>query len=68
MRLHYRLGRGIDFEQWTVDGELDAAPRAIEKVKELVGRYTEPALPDDVDEELREYVARRRTELRETVV
>lgn len=55
------------FEQWTIDGELDADARAIEKVKELLGRYEEPTLPDDVDEELREYVARRRTELPEMV-
>ena len=45
------------YEQWTVDGELDAEARAVEKVKELLDRYEEPALPDDVDEELRDYVA-----------
>lgn len=56
------------FEQWVVDGELDAEARAVEKVKELLDRYEEPALPDDVDEELRDYVARRRTELPEMIV
>lgn len=51
------------YEQWSVDGGKDANRRGIEKVKSMLAEYEEPALPPDVDEALREYVARREREI-----
>ena len=51
------------FEQWTVDGAKDAGQRGADKARALLNSYEEPALPDDVGEELRAFVDRRRSEI-----
>jgi trimethylamine--corrinoid protein Co-methyltransferase len=51
------------FEQWSEDGALDAAQRANRLWKERLAAYEPPPIDDAVDEELREYVARRNAEL-----
>jgi trimethylamine--corrinoid protein Co-methyltransferase len=51
------------FEQWVEDGSLDAAQRANRLWKERLAAYEPPPIDDAVDEELRAYVARRKSEL-----
>ena len=48
------------FEQWTDEGSLSAAQRANGQWKQLLGDYSPPPMDDAVDDELREYVARRK--------
>lgn len=50
------------FEQWKSDGELDAAQRANRRWKQLVEDYEDPGLDAAIDEELKEYIARRKSE------
>ena len=52
-----------NFERWTRNGSVDAAARAGPLVDEWLAAYEQPLLPDDVAEELDEYVTRRRREL-----
>ena len=51
------------FEQWTEDGGLDAAQRANKVWKQQLASYEPPAVDEAIDEELREYVERRKAEL-----
>ncbi|MEX2328656.1 MAG: trimethylamine methyltransferase family protein [Nitriliruptoraceae bacterium] len=51
------------FEQWEEDGSLDAAARASARWKELLAAYEPPDIDDRVDEQLREYVTRRKAEM-----
>jgi len=51
------------FEQWTVDGAKDAGRRGSDKARQMLASYQEPSLPDDVGEELRDYVDRRCSEI-----
>jgi trimethylamine--corrinoid protein Co-methyltransferase len=51
------------FEQWTEEGGLDAAQRANALWKRRLAEYEAPALDSAVDEELQEFVARRKNEL-----
>jgi trimethylamine---corrinoid protein Co-methyltransferase len=51
------------YEQWSEDGARDAAQRANRLWKERLAAYEPPPIDDAVDEELREYVARRNAEL-----
>jgi trimethylamine--corrinoid protein Co-methyltransferase len=51
------------FEQWSEDGALDAAQRANKVWKDQLAAYEPPAVDDAIDEELREYVTRRKAEL-----
>ena len=51
------------YEQWSEEGGLDAAQRANSVWKEQLASYIAPAIDDSVDEELREFVARRRADL-----
>jgi trimethylamine--corrinoid protein Co-methyltransferase len=51
------------FEQWSEDGARDAAERANRLWKERLAAYEPPPIDDAVDEELRDYVARRNAEL-----
>ena len=51
------------FEQWTEDGALDAAQRANRVWKEQLAAYEPPPIDEAVDEELREYVERRKADL-----
>ncbi len=51
------------FEQWTEDGSLDAAQRANKLWKASLAAYEAPALDESIDEELREFIDRRKAEL-----
>ena len=51
------------FEQWLEEGSLDAAQRANKVWKEQLASYEPPPIDDAIDEELREYVARRKAVL-----
>jgi trimethylamine--corrinoid protein Co-methyltransferase len=51
------------FEQWTEDGALSAAQRANKIWKEQLASYEAPPMDDAIDEELREFVARRKADL-----
>jgi trimethylamine--corrinoid protein Co-methyltransferase len=55
------------FEQWNEEGARDAAQRANRLWKERLAAYEPPPIDDAIDEELREYVARRNAELPDTV-
>ncbi len=54
------------FEQWSEEGGLDSAQRANAVWKEQLASYTQPAIDDAIDEELTEFVARRKAELPDT--
>ncbi len=51
------------FEQWSEEGALDASQRANTIWKRQLAEYEAPPIDDGVDEELREFVARRKDEL-----
>jgi len=51
------------FEQWTEEGGLDASQRANALWKRRLAEYEPPALDSAIDEELQEFVARRKNEL-----
>ena len=51
------------FEQWSDEGGLDAAQRANALWKRRLAEYEPPALDEAVDEEMREFVARRKAAL-----
>jgi len=54
------------FEQWVEDGSLDAAQRANRMWKERLASYEPPAIDPAVDEELLDYIARRKADLPDT--
>ena len=51
------------FEQWTEEGGLDAAQRANALWKRRLAEYEPPALEEAIDEELLEFIDRRKAEL-----
>jgi trimethylamine--corrinoid protein Co-methyltransferase len=51
------------YEQWSEEGGLDAARRANAIWKEQLASYEAPPIDDAIDEELREFVVRRKAEL-----
>jgi len=51
------------YEQWTEDGALDAAQRANRIWKEQLASYVAPPMDDAIDEELQDYIARRKADL-----
>jgi trimethylamine---corrinoid protein Co-methyltransferase len=51
------------YEQWLEDGGLDAAQRANALWKGRLAAYEPPAIDASVDEELREFVTRRKSEM-----
>jgi len=55
------------YEQWLVEGAEDANTRGLKAARAALDRYEEPALDPAVDEELRDFIARRELELPETV-
>ncbi len=50
-------------EQWIAEGSRDVNTRALEHAGLLLSQYEEPTLPQDVDEALRDYIARREREI-----
>ena len=54
------------YEQWVEDGSLDAAQRANRIWKERLASYVAPTLDDAIDQELQEYIAKRKAELPDT--
>jgi trimethylamine--corrinoid protein Co-methyltransferase len=56
------------FEQWSDEGGLDAAQRANATWKAQLDAYEAPPIDDAVDAELRDFVARRKSELPDTFV
>jgi trimethylamine---corrinoid protein Co-methyltransferase len=51
------------FEQWEAEGGLTAAQRANTRWKELLANYEAPPLDETTDEELLDYIGRRKSEL-----
>lgn len=51
------------FEQWESEGSLSAAERANTQWKQMLAEYEAPPLDDAIDAELREFVARRKSEM-----
>ena len=51
------------FEQWTEDGSLTAAQRANTQWKKMLADYEPPPLDDAIDEELSDFIARRKSEM-----
>jgi trimethylamine--corrinoid protein Co-methyltransferase len=51
------------YEQWSEEGALDASQRANAIWKRQLAEYEAPPIDDAVDEELREFIARRKQEL-----
>ena len=56
------------YEQWSVEGEKDAAQRGAEKIKTMLADYQEPALEPEIDEALCDFIARREREIGDAVV
>jgi trimethylamine--corrinoid protein Co-methyltransferase len=54
------------YEQWVEDGSLDAAQRANRIWKERLASYVPPTLDDAIDQELQDYIAKRKAELPDT--
>ncbi|WP_428119545.1 trimethylamine methyltransferase family protein [Candidatus Poriferisodalis sp.] len=50
------------FERWSDDGSHDAAQRANALWKQMLADYEAPPIDDAIDEELRDYIARRKAE------
>ncbi len=55
------------YEQWLAEGGLDANARALNRARETLERYEQPAMDSGIDESLRAYIARREAELPDTV-
>ena len=47
------------FEQWEIDGAMDANTRALNKAKNMLDRYEAPALDPAIDDALKDFMARR---------
>ena len=56
------------FEQWTEDGALDAAQRANTIWKRMLAEYEEPAMEQATDEELLEFMIRRKASMPDSEV
>jgi trimethylamine--corrinoid protein Co-methyltransferase len=54
------LSNNDSFEQWELDGGLDAAQRANRRWKKQLAEYEEPRLDEGVHEALRDWMDRRR--------
>jgi trimethylamine---corrinoid protein Co-methyltransferase len=52
-----------NYDRWMRGGAKDAAARAAEYATKKLGEYERPPLDDAIDQELQEYVTRRRREL-----
>ena len=47
------------FEQWEIDGAMDATTRALNKAQTMLERYEPPAMDPAIDEALKDFMARR---------
>ncbi|MEM7293863.1 MAG: trimethylamine methyltransferase family protein [Pseudomonadota bacterium] len=56
------------FEQWAAEGSKDAKQRGVDKVKQMLEDYEEPALDPAVDEALLDFIAQREREIGDRVV
>ena len=54
------LADSNSFEQWEAEGSKDAENRASEAWRELLASYEQPALPAGVEDELIEWIERRK--------
>jgi len=55
------------YESWVKKGRMDAETRATTRWKKLLSSYQEPKLDPAVDEELRDFVARRKRAIEATI-
>ena len=53
----------MPYEQWQEEGSLDIAQRANAKWKQMLADYQQPPLDPSVDEALKEFIARRKSEM-----
>ena len=51
------------FEQWEAEGRQDANDRAVAKARKMLAEYESPPLDAAIDEELRDFIARREREI-----
>ncbi len=51
------------YEQWEEEGSLNIAQRANEKFKQMLASYQVPVLDPGIDEELQEFIRRRKSEM-----
>ncbi len=61
------IADAASFEQWQEEGSLSAAKRANARWKKLLATYEPPPVDEAVDAELRDYVARRKSEMPDEV-
>jgi trimethylamine--corrinoid protein Co-methyltransferase len=61
------LADNASFEQWEEEGSLDAATRANTVWKQQLADYEPPPIDAAVDEELRDYVARRKAAMPDAI-
>ena len=57
------LADANSFEQWQEEGSLSAGQRANARWKKMLADYEPPAIDDGVDAELRDFAARRKSEM-----
>ncbi len=57
------LSNNDSFEQWQLDGSLDAAQRANARWKRRLAEYEAPPIDEAIDEALLEFIARRKADV-----
>ncbi|MEM7241941.1 MAG: trimethylamine methyltransferase family protein [Pseudomonadota bacterium] len=60
-----KLSNSENVESWEEEGSKDMRQRAYERWNEMLNSYEAPKLDDAKDEELRDYIARRKSEIPE---
>jgi len=55
------------YEQWLEDGSLTAAQRANTQWKQMLNDYEEPGLDSAIEEEMSEYIAKRKAEMPDAI-
>jgi len=53
-----------DIDQWVDDGSVTAAESAADQVKNLLAEYKAPALDPELDQELQDFIAQRKEEIK----
>ena len=56
------------YEQWEAEGRLDANDRAVRKARSMLAEYELPDLDPAIDEELRDFIARRELEIGDAIM